>query len=303
MVDELEVQARQYQQQRAEIDRLIKGGTGEDLQRMIGQISASVKEVREVAATYFAHGQPIPAANNSFSSIASAGYNADHINHKSIMGKFEPLSRGAGITLVPERELDMIPELLAKLAEDRQSMSGTERGKLANLLGTVGKAREFLADTIQTNRQKPTGVVSHEVAARATAALKVLESKLQPQLEAMHKKMVDFEDEFVERHGNSIYKEFIDNLEGKKQVEGEERKKPRGSRIGSFGAGLILGTGLGVVGGVAGTEAVHRMVDAPQPNGSHVRTLDPEEGKPKFLKKLTDPAEREKAKEAEMEGR
>jgi hypothetical protein len=287
MTQDLEDKAKIYQEQRAEIERFVRGDSGDDLEKFITTVADATKMVRDAVAHAFSGEPGIKVAQyESISSILSREREHPEASrspskmrfYEGVSKTFAAFMRG-NASFVPE-VLDGIPATVAKLAADKEPLTDEERRKLVNL-SKLEEAKYFLVEAIKIHEQNNHGIISPEIAKAAHTALEVLNRNLLPSLDKtsvgnnrLFDEMRIFAKDYAVRHGNAKYVEFINELQGKKP---KGRRKITGGHVAAALAGALVGGGA--------VEGYHRFTDATT-DSSHVRTYDPEQDKPAYRKAL-----------------
>jgi len=311
MTKDLEKEAKAFQSQREEIAAFVEGASGDDMAQFIAKVSGAVKQVRQVVATAFSGGNfTITPDNKTIQEIlneARKHYTQDyHDGHyiqpharehyESIRKKLQPLIDDSGkLYLKLETGLDKLPDILKKLAEDKDALTSDELSGLKSLVSTLQESKKLLTATVEMHNEKPHEYIGHKVAESAHAALQVLNRNLLPRLTPvvegavveddantivdepapLHLKMLAFESNYAQRHGNDLYVQMINDLEGKKPP-GPRRIK--GGHVAAALAGALAGGGV--------VEGYHRVFNAPTIDAAHTRSYDPNAEKAAYLKKI-----------------
>jgi|GEM_PF-4795435 len=245
MTEELQAQSREFQAQRGEIQQFIAGGGGKDIKKQVEQVSAAMVGIRAGVAKFLSSGKTMDPTNMDIDGIDSAGLESATYKdtYRTKQGRIKPILEGQGSHLVPETNLDTIPALLDKLAQDTAPFNNTERRALGNLSYTITQTKYLLTNAITTHDGDRDGPITSEMAVAAHKALHVIEKDIDPKLEQMQDKLVAFEQSYRVRHGNTAYLDFLAELKPEPVAKKPSRSgfMPKAGYIATALGGAILG--------------------------------------------------------------
>lgn len=292
-----------HDKQRKQIAAFVEGDvkTKNTLALQIAAVSDAFKAIRSnIAANLhdregnsYDRFNPVSPDNNSIENLLWKA-SKDHYKHtyygKGATGiRIDTLSvaeqkflKGTGTNLVPERDLDILPAIIAQLATDEVALEENQRSNLQEFTNRIMTVRAFLHNAIELHKEEKWSVyMDHATAAAAQKAILVIENDLLPKLEKLQPFMEQFDNDHYKRHGNEAYGKHLAELKNQKAS-----KAPK-----TYGTGTVVAAALGsaiagtVVGGAA-VEGYHRVTDKTEPT-PRVRTVDPNENKP-WLDKAKD---------------